>query len=360
MTDQQPSRPAETRPTAQRGWVRRHKLLTGLLVLALLVGGFVGGSYWYVDDRLADIPRFEYDHDREGAPERVETEAVNILLLGADDPDGPATGPTLEELLDAGDWSAGAFRSDTTMVLHIEADRERAQLISIPRDSYVPIPGHGEDKINAAFSYGGPQLAAETVEDLTGVYLDHIVIVSFQGFVGITEVIGGVDVYVAETVHDSASGKTWEEGEHHIEGEEALLYVRQRCGLDEGDFDRVQRQQNFLRAVLAKVASTGTLANPYRVAQLLGELDELLAVDDGFTNGEMRDLATSSRGLRADDVAFATAPYLGTGTSPTGASIVLLDRAATRALFAAVAHDEYARWAETHEIEELPGPTQVD
>lgn len=343
----------------KRGFVRRHPVLIVFValvtVLLVAVAGFIG----YVDRQLADVPRFEANLEREGRPARVSGDAVNILLLGADDPDGADRGPTLEEVLSADEWDPGAFRSDTTMVLHIEANRDSAQLISIPRDSYVPIPGHGEDKINAAFSYGGPELTTATVEDLTGMQIDHIAVVNFEGFVGITEAIGGVDVQVAETVHDSMNDKTWEAGEHHLEGEEALLYVRQRYGLTGGDFDRVQRQQNFMRAIVKKIASKGTLANPVKVTKLVGELGGLLAVDDDFSNGKMRDLALSSRGLRASDITFATTPYLGTDTSPEGASIVRLDLQATAGLFDAVAHDGFAEWAKSNDLETLPAPSQV-
>ena len=117
--------------------------------------------------------------------------------------------------------------------------------------------------------------------------------IDFEGFKGLTEVVDGVDVGVPETVHDSKRDKTWTAGEHHIEGEEALAYVRQRYGLVRGDFDRVQRQQNFLRALMDKLAETSVLTDPLRVTRLAGQLSKLLAVDDSLDNGELRNLGFS-------------------------------------------------------------------
>ena len=221
-------------------------------------------------------------------------DSVNFLLVGVDD----GHGTDLREMLESGDWTPGVFRSDTIMVLHLNEDRSAAQLVSIPRDSYVPIEGHGTTKINASFSYGGPDLLAKTVEDYTGIYLDHIAVIDLDGFAGVTKAIGGVDVYVPQTVTNTITDDSWTKGTHHLEGDEALRYVRQRYGLPGGDFDRIQRQQNFLRSVLDKVVSNGVLANPFKLTSLVRELSSLLVVDDEFSAGTMRSMALSSRGLR--------------------------------------------------------------
>ena len=342
------------------GFVRRHRTLTALAGVVLLVLAATAGWFAYLTWQLANVPRFDAGLDRTNRPPREPTEAVNLLLLGSDDPDGPRRGPTLEEVLAGEEWQVGAFRSDTTMVLHIAADRRSAQVIGLPRDSWVPIPGRGRDKLNAAFSYGGPQLTARTVEALTGVHLDHVVVVEFAGFVEITEVIDGVEVYVPETVYDPKQDKLWTRGTHLIEGRDALKYVRQRYGLPGGDFDRIQRQQNFLRAVLDKVASARTLANPWRVTRLTRRLADLLVVDEGFSAGEMRNLALTSRRLRSDDIRFVTAPYDGIVRSPSGASVVELDLAATRSMFAAVEQDRLDAWLARHRVDELPPQAEVD
>ena len=125
---------------------------------------------------------------------------------------------------------------------------------------------------------------------------------------------------VPETVHDSKRDKTWTAGEHHIEGEEALMYVRQRYGLARGDFDRVQRQQNFLRALMDKLAETSVLTDPLRVTRLAGQLSKLLAVDESLDNGALRSLGFSTRGLRAENIRFVTVPNQGPRRSTAPAS----------------------------------------
>lgn len=342
----------------RRGFFRRHRALTvlGVLVLVLLVA--VGGWLVYLNSQLGNITRFDTDLDRPGRPERVPGDAQNILLIGVDKNQGdPDT-----ELRDLGgqEWDPGSFRSDSMMLFHLEKGHDAGQLVSLPRDSWVPIPGHGENKLNAAFSLGGPELLAQTVEDLTQAHVDHVIIVDFAGFEHVTEVVDGVDVYVPREVYDSKQKKRWTKGTHHVEGKEALQYVRQRYGLPGGDFDRIQRQQNFLRAVVDKLASKGILLNPVKVTQLTASLADLIAVDDDFDNSEIRDLALSARGIRTKDLDFVTLPNKGTGTSSGGASIVVVDTPLARSLFTAVEDDEYDGWRRAHEVTELPDKREVD
>ena len=189
--------------------------------------------------------------------------------MGADDPEQLVDKPTVEELLADGEWDPDAYRSDTVMVVHIPADRKAAYLVSIPRDSFVEIydetgEAQGKNKINAAFAAYGPYGTRHTVEHLSGLRIDHIAIIDFAGFRDLTTAIGGVDVYIPEAVYDSKQDQQWEEGEVHLEGVLALKYVRMRYGLTQGDFDRVDRQQNFLRAVMQKTLSDDTIGNPRR------------------------------------------------------------------------------------------------
>jgi anionic cell wall polymer biosynthesis LytR-Cps2A-Psr (LCP) family protein len=172
--------------------------------------------------------------------------------------------------------------------------------------------------------------------------------------------MGGVDVIVPETVTDPQSGITWEKGPVHLEGERAVHYVRQRYALPRGDFDRIQRQQNVLRAMLDKIVSAGTLANPLRVTRLVTTLSSFVAVDDGFTPAAMRSLALSSRGIRPSNMRFVTVPVTGTPTID-GASVVTLDMEKTAALFDAVERDHFEDWLQqnTDTVDELPPAGQV-
>ena len=132
-------------------------------------------------------------------------------------------------------------------------------------DGYPYTNGYG--KINAAFAYGGPSLARQTVEQLTGIHIDHLAIIDWAGFKDLTTALGGIRVYIPETFYDDSQRITWEKGWHDFEGQEALAYVRTRHGLENGDFDRIERQQNFLRATMGKLLSGGTTRNPIKLRQ---------------------------------------------------------------------------------------------
>lgn len=355
---------ARRRRRTRGGFWRRHKALTvllgGVAVLAVVVVSWVA----YLNHQIAEIPRFDAGLERPDRPPKAPGEGVTILLAGVDNDE--AAGSLRQAVAKGPDaWDAGVFRSDTLMVLHLDSDRRDAQLVSIPRDTYVPIPanrvtGATRSKINAAFSWGGPKLVTRTVEDWTGIRIDHVMLIDLQGFADLSTALGGVDVTVPATVTDGYRGKTWEAGTHHIEGDEALLYVRQRAGLPGGDFDRIQRQQNFLRAVLAKTARAGTLANPLTVTRLVSDLAGYVAVDSGLGNGELRELAVSSRKLRVDNLRFATIPVTGTATVDGAGSVVQADRAAVQEMFQAMVEDDFEGYLAHHDVTELPAPAEVD
>lgn len=336
------------------GFVRRHKAISVLLALVLVLVAALGGWLFYLNQQLGNVTRFNAGLDAPGSPARVQSDALNILLVGVDNEQGGDIRTAVRQ-----PWVPGVFRTDTMMILHIDADRQHAQLISIPRDSWVEIKGYGRAKINAAFSFGGPPLLVDTIQKFTGVHLDHVVITGFDGFAGIATAVGGVDVYVPQTVTDTNRDITWTKGTHHLSGEQALFYVRQRYGLPNGDFDRIARQQNFLRATLDKVASTGTLLNPVKITDLVGNLVDYVALDDAFTPSEMRDLTLGLRSLRPSDMQFATIPVVGYGTSSDGQSYVKVDPPTVRKLFSAVTHDDFAAYVAQHPTSELPDKNAV-
>lgn len=361
MTDLQvpEPEPVRRRPTPRRRisrTLRRHPALSVIGILVLVLAVLVGSWVVYLNHELDDVPRFDAHLDRPDRPARVPGDGVNILLVGVDD----GSGADLHQMLQADTWQPGVFRSDTIVVLHISADRTQAQLVSIPRDSFVDVPGHGRTKINAAFSYDGPRLLAETVENLTGAYIDHVMVVDFAGFEGVTRTLGGVDVYIPETVTDTARDYTWTRGVHHLEGADALLYVRQRHGLPRGDFDRIDRQQNLIRAMLDKLVTRGTIGNPFKVASLAGQLGDFVSFDSTLTTGVIRSLGLSARKLRTQAVRFVTVPVTGTPTI-AGQSVVTLDLAATQDLFTAVEDDDFDAWAVKNPtlLHELPDDQDV-
>ncbi len=173
-----------------------------------------------------------------------------------------------------------------------------------------------------------------------------MVITDFTGFARLTDLLGGVDVTVAETTtgNTHGQGENFTAGTHHMDGETALTYVRQRYVLPGGDFDRVKRQQNWIRAIARGAVDSGVRSNPQRLYALLEEMASSLSTDRGFTIAQMRGLAWSLRGVDPDGVEFLTVPLSGTGTSSDGQSIVLLDRTTASGLWQAMAADTTQTW----------------
>lgn len=331
-----------------RHFVQRHKALSVIVAVALVLLLILLLWLWFLNRKLDDVPRFDMDL----GPDRPYTaEGTNILVAGVDD----GRGTELNEALTAEQWPQGVFRSDAIMLVHISDDWSEAQVVSIPRDSYVPVEGHGRTKINAAFSFGGPSLLARTVEDVTDMRIDHVMVTDFEGFKGITETIGGIMVFIPEDSVDPRS--PLKAGWHLLEGDNALVYVRQRYGLPRGDFDRVQRQQNVLRAIVERSTRWSILANPLRVTELVDDIAGHLAVDSSLTTAKLRELGLNARNLGVQDVTFLTAPNAGSATID-GASVVKLKPAEVRALFDAIGHDDYAEYVAEHAVDRLP-PAQA-
>ncbi|HEY3506781.1 MAG TPA: LCP family protein [Actinocatenispora sp.] len=247
------------------------------------------------------------------------------------------------------DTSGAAGRSDTIMLVHVSADHKHAYLVSIPRDLWVPIDDCGQGgsctaKINAAYDYGGPALTARTVTQLTGVRLDGMAIINFQGFDKIVDALGGITMCVDEPTRSIHTGRLFTVGCHHFTGREALDYVRQREDLPHGDYDRQRHQQQLIKAAAAKVEGSGLLGDPIGLDKVIRLVGDDLTVD---TNGvPLSDLVFSLRKIRSDDITMLRLPEID-GTSDDGQSIQLLDDVG-RGLFAAVRADDLGAWAVQH------------
>ncbi len=261
--------PGKRKADKQKNIVRRHPVVLGLVVLLALIVGSVGAFALYLNNQLGGIDRFDVAGGLEDRPDKVDNESLNILLAGVDKGDGRS----VKQLVEDG-WESGVFRSDTIMILHVTADRDHAYLVSVPRDSYVKIFDENgnyqeKNKINAALSIYGPTGYLATIEKLTDLRMDHFAAVDWNGFKDISSALGGVEVYIPETFYDSSQKRQWIEGPTTLEGEDALAYVRTRYDLpdDSGDFGRIARQQNFMRAMVGKMLSQGTLANPLKLTE---------------------------------------------------------------------------------------------
>jgi LCP family protein required for cell wall assembly len=339
---------AETTPPPRRRRLLRRALISaGVLVLVLVV--LIGGGIWFVTARYAgNVDRINDVFGSISAETRPapatsandpKGEPVTFLLVGSDTRGHPASGEDPDG------------RSDAIMIARLSADRKHAQLISIPRDSWVPIPGHGTSKINAAYSWGGPSLLIQTVEQLTQVRIDHYVAVDFDGIAQVTDALGGVDVKVAETTTNGPY--TFTAGVNHITGEQARWYLGQRHRLAGGDFDRVKRQQQYLQAVFQKLFSSDTFRDVGKLDSSLRALTSAVSIDDTLSSADLFSLAYSMRDLTPDNVDFFTAPVLGTGMEGA-ASVVYLDQTRDQRMWTYLNSDSLAQNAAEFSKDALP------
>ena len=280
-------------------------------------------------------------------PAKIAGKAQNFLLVGSDSRDG-SNG--------VGTQGSGATyvtgqRSDTVILAHLYAKSDAVQLVSFPRDSWVDIPEwrdpktgkvHPEhhEKLNSAYSEGGPTLLIETIERLTNIRIDHFVSIDFTGFKTMVNEVGGVDVCLTKPAKDHFSGINLPAGNNHISGETALAFVRQRHGLPNGDIDRIARQQQFIGALSHKVLSAGTLLNPFKLNGFLDAATHSLQVDKGLSGNDIKNLALRLRGFNSGGVLFSTVPVSDIGGRRNGQSVVLLDEAQDAALFDALRNDQ--------------------
>ena len=237
-------------------------------------------------------------------------EPLNVLVLGSDNRDGTKIGGETPGL------------SDTTILLHLSADRKRAYGVSIPRDAMVQrpdcrskdgrstVPG-GLTQFNAAYAVGGPGCTIKTVQDITNIKIDHYVVINFAGFKDMVNAINGVKVCVPKEVNDNVGHIHLPAGTYKVTGEQALDYVRVRhdIGVPNGDIGRMKRQQSFIAAMVEKVVSKGTLTNPARLYGFLNAATKSLTTDTGFAHlRELASLGTSLKNIGLDNVQFITVP----------------------------------------------------
>ncbi|QHK20238.1 LytR family transcriptional regulator [Pseudarthrobacter psychrotolerans] len=265
------------------------------------------------------------------APSSASGRSLNILVMGSD-----------SRSATTGEATSGASsdqRADTLMLVHIPADRSKIYSISVMRDLWVGVPDHGTAKINAALAYGGVPLMVQTVESIFGQRIDHVVLIDFQGFVGMTDALGGVEVNIPAPLVPYHNQISFPAGPMTLDGKSALEFVRERYAFADGDYQRVRNQQAFAKALLAKNLSADTLLNPLKVNNVVSAMAPFISVDSGLDAATLAGLAVELKNVRPSDMVMFTLPTRGTGTSADGQSIVLTDPASISAISAAMAAD---------------------
>jgi len=236
---------------------------------------------------------------------------TNWLIVGSDSRQGLTR--QQEDQLVAG-HDVGGMRSDTIMLVHIPSGPGRPILVSLPRDSYLPIPGQGRNKVNAAFSDGGPALLAQTVQNATGLRISHFAQIGFGGLVRVVNAVGGVRICIRERLDDKRSGTHLKAGCQTIDGSQALAFVRDRHSFQgDGDLQREQDQRIFLEALLKKATSSSVYLNPKSAAMTTLDASGTLGVDNGTHLWDLAGLSEALPGARTLDVPTRDGTVKGVG-----------------------------------------------
>jgi polyisoprenyl-teichoic acid--peptidoglycan teichoic acid transferase len=279
----------------KRVWVLR---TVALATAVCLVAGGAFAAYLFrstqnATDHLKHAPLMPGDSTGTG-PEHDDPSttgaAFNMLVIGSD----------------GGSPTAG--RSDTLLLLHVNADRKAAYVVSFPRDLYVPIPGHGQNKINSGYAFGGPQLTVQTMQNLLGTKINHAALVDFSGIVKVTNQLGGVTIMNKHAF--SSHGFEYPKGKITLSGDRAMWFVRERYAMPKGDLDRAANNRKLILAILAKGMSAPTIRNPVKFSQFVSGVAGSVTLDNGFSNAELRRLALSLR-MTTHDIHQIPAPLAG-------------------------------------------------
>ncbi len=308
-----PARRSAGRGKRRPRWAMRLAITCSVTVLAA-----AGIGHTVVTSLDTGIKRVDAFKDMKNRP--ASGNGMNVLLVGTDGRDKIT--PEDKQKYRLG--GAPCHCTDTIMIVHISEDRDRASVVSLPRDSYADLPAHTDqtsgkqhrahpNKINAAYAEGGPNLTVRTVEHMTKVKIDHYLEVDFTSFIKTVDVLGGVEICTAKPLRDSHTGLNLAVGTHAMNGGEALQYVRSRYVDGASDLGRMQRQQRFLAALIAKATSSGVLLNPVKFRDVTLTLLGSVRADKGFGTSDMLDLGRAMRGFSPSSSEFTTVPLSETG-----------------------------------------------
>ncbi len=297
----------------------------------------------------AAIPRVDAFAGLENRPKK-ESSAVNYLIVGSDTREGLSR-EEIKRLKVGGTDVAAGKRSDTMLLIHISKKRDKAAIISIPRDSYALIPEHNNSqgklipaaysKINSAYNWGGAPLLIKTLENMSDLRIDHYVELNFVGFVRMVDALGGVEICTKKDIDDPKSHLTLPAGTHVLDGIDSLKFVRTRVFDGLGDLGRMKRQQEFAGAMLRKATSAGVLLNPVKMVDFINSALDSVVTDEGLSQGDLLTLGKQLRNLSASNVRTLTIPLQYYNYNKNGVSAaVLWDPVLAPELFERIKNDE--------------------
>ena len=292
---------------------RSVRILTGISVTVLAISAISALAFGTVNASINKIDAFAGLDKR---PDK-KSNAINYLLVGSDTREG-LTKAELKALRVGSVATAAGKRSDTMLLVHISKARDKAIIISIPRDSFALIPQHTKpsgkvtpavySKINSSFNWGGAPLLIQTLEEMTQLKIDHYIEMNFVGFARVVDSLGGIEVCTKKDIDDPKSHLVLEAGVHTLNGIEALKYVRTREFDGMGDIGRMQRQQAFMSSILKKATSAGVLLNPITMTSFINSSLSAVTTDEGLKNSDLITLAKQMKSLATSNVRTLTVP----------------------------------------------------
>lgn len=321
--------------TPPRRRLRPHSLFLRLLVTvtALTVVATTGFAYLIqraAEDNVTVLPATLLDGLSArpvAAVRQGERAAVTTLLIGTDD--GVAKTP--------GDIPGTL--ADTVMMIRLSPARDRVDVLAIPRDAVVPIPGHADDRINSTLALGGVPLVVQTVEALTAVRMDHVMVMDFDAVREVTTALGGVTVVNPVATTDTQTGERFAAGPVVLRGDRAISWVRQRANLPNGDLDRIVNQQRLMAAIGVSIADRAT-SSPATLRRVVDIISTHLSVGPSLNFTSLTELVTELVSTPRDRIEFYTAPVAATRPSPDGHPVVELDRTRLTEAAKAIATDQ--------------------
>ena len=326
---------------------RAIRAITSLSLGVLAIAAISWLGLGQISGQISRIDVFKGLSDR---PEKTSA-ALNYLIVGSDSREGLSR-EQIKALRVGSTAVAAGGRSDTMLLVHISKARDSAYIVSLPRDTLTTIPAHKSTngvsdipdrpgKLNSAYAFGGAPLLIQTIEAQTNLKIDHYIEISFAGFAGLVDAIGGIEVCTKVAIDDAKSHLVLDAGVHNLNGIDALKYVRTRDFDGRGDIGRMERQQQFVSAVLRKATSSGVLLNPIKLTNFYNAAIDSVKMDSAMDKNDLLTLAKQLRNLSSGNVRTLTVPIANpNGRFPGVGSVVIWDEELAANLWSKIRSDE--------------------